>query len=302
MKIFSFKIIISIAVFVLFPAITFAAALYFEPADGNYYQGDTFINELRVDAQDECINTVKASLSFPQDLLEVVDFSRGNSILAIWLEEAEISEEEGLISFTGGIPGGYCGVLPGDPGKSNLLAKIIFKVKAQGPETARVRFLDDTQVLLNDGFGTPAELETQEGVFNILSGIPETTKKEWQEELMKDDILPESFEVEVSQDPSIFNNKYFIAFSTVDKQTGVDYYQVKEGKRDWKTAENPYLLEDQSLTSIIKVRAVDKAGNERIVEQSPLQELPPWWVVTSILLAVGILWWVLKRFSLIQPK
>ena len=176
MKRLLFILIIS---FITIPNITQAAVLYIETESNSYYQGDTFIVEARVETE-ECINTIEADLSFPQDILEVIDFSQGNSILVIWLEKPVIKQETGSVSFTGGIPGGYCGRLPGDPGVSNLLGKIIFKVKKEKLGQVAIKFLDTSQVLLNDGFGTPAELKTQEGVFNILSGVPETLKEEWQ--------------------------------------------------------------------------------------------------------------------------
>ena len=120
-------ILITILLFLFFPLSSWAAVLYFEPAEGEYYQGDTFVVNVRVDTEEECINTVKADIGFPSDFLEAIDFSHGNSVLTIFPEAPKIQKEAGLISFTGGVPGGYCGILPGDPGKSNLLGKIIFK-------------------------------------------------------------------------------------------------------------------------------------------------------------------------------
>lgn len=303
MKKFLFTLIIS---FILIPAIAEAAVLYLEPAEGEYYQEDTFIVTAKINTE-ECINTVEGNLNFSQDILEVVDFSQGSSILTIWLKKPEILQNSGLISFTGGIPGGYCGRLPGDPGESNLLGKIIFKVKTEKPEIAKVKFLDTSQVLLNDGFGTPAKLNTREAVFTILSGISETPKEEWLQELEKDTILPQPFEIEISQDPSIFDGKYFIIFSTNDKETGIDHYQVKEGERDWQIAESPYLLEDQGLTSIIKVKAVDKASNERIAEiigprYLPPEKLFPYWIIIIILAGIGIIWWIIKRILMTKSK
>ncbi len=283
--------------FILFPLLTQAAVLYLEPAEGSYYQGDTFITNLRIDTEEECINAVDANLSFPKDILEALDFSQGNSILILWLKKPEINQESGLISFTGGIPGGYCGVLPGDPGESNLLGKIIFKVKEISEElfSAEVKFLENSQVLLNDGFGTPAKLTTKEAIITILSGIPETPQKEWQEELEKDIFPPELFEIEIHQDPSIFEGKYFLVFSTNDKQTGIDYYEIKEGKRDWKRAESPYLLEDQGLRSIIEVRALDKAGNKRIAEYLPSKKPLPYWPIILILIVFLINYWFFRK-------
>jgi len=268
-----------------------AAVLYLEPSSGEYYQDDTFLVEIRIDTEGECINTVKADLSFSKEILEAKDFSQGDSILTLWLEKPKIDQKSGLISFTGGIPGGYCGELPGEPGKPNLLGRIIFQPKevSGGQPSAKVEFLESSQVLLNDGFGTPAKLTRKGAVFTILPEKREVPKEEWQEELAKDTIPPEPFEIEIQQTPEIFEGKYFITFSTTDKQTGIDYYEVSEVPPIWtlktakvEKAESPYLLKDQSLSSIIKVRAVDKAGNERIAEYIPPKKPLPYWIIIII--------------------
>ena len=102
--------------------------------------------------------------------------------------------------------------------------------------------------------------------------------------------------VELHQRDDIYNGKNYIIFSTNDKQSGVDHYEILEIKPTeavgqepklkwyerllgqkkkapaWIESEMPYVLKDQSLKSIVKVRAVDKAGNERTVEYIPLKE------------------------------
>jgi hypothetical protein len=78
-----------------------------------------------------------------------------------------------------------------------------------------------------------------------------------------------------------------VTFSTTDKQTGIDYYEVREtdergnipGTREapqWTRvpANEPYVLLDQNLESLVEVRAVDKAGNERIASLSPDDFVP----------------------------
>ncbi|UZE92898.1 MAG: hypothetical protein IB617_01925 [Candidatus Nealsonbacteria bacterium] len=276
-----------------------ATVLYLEPAKGEYYQDDTFIIEARIDTEGECINTVEANLSFPLNILEAVDFSLGNSILIFWVSPPSISQETGLISFTGGIPGGYCGKLPGDPGESNLLGRIIFKVKetpqALMSSSGKIEFLENSQVLLNDGFGTPAKLGTKGAALTVLSEKLEVSKDEWQEEIKKDITSPELFEIKIHQDPAVFEGKYFIIFSTTDKQTGIDHYEIKEGKGDWIITQSPCLLKDQSLQSTIKVKAVDKAGNERIAEYIPAKKPFPYWVIILVLVGMGIIIWRLLR-------
>jgi len=291
-------IILLIISFALFPGAAFATKLYLEPSSGEYQPNDTFIVEIKVDTEGECINTIEANLNFSQDILKAVDFSQGNSILILWVKVPAIDQDLGSISFAGGIPGGYCGRIPGDPETSNLLGKIIFGVPSlitEEENLAEVKFLDTSQVLLNDGLGTKTELTTEGAVFKILTEVLEPSKDEWQEEIEKDVILPESFEIEIHQTPAIFEGKHFITFFTTDKQTGLDYYEVKEGKRDWKEVESPYLLEDQNLQSIIKVKAVDKAGNERIAEYLPPKKPFRYWIIILILIGAGIIWWIMRR-------
>ena len=78
------------------------------------------------------------------------------------------------------------------------------------------------------------------------------------------------------------SNKYWISFNTTDKQTGIDHYEIMEepltqfgsfqwGRADapWIEERSPYVLDDQSLNSIIRVKAIDKAGNEYIANLIP---------------------------------
>jgi len=283
------------------PLTASGAVLYFSSASNFYNKGDIFIVEARIDTENKCINTVEGNISFSQDALEIVDFSKANSILSLWLFPPSISQETGLISFSGGIPGGYCGKLPGDPGESNLLGKMIFKAK-EIPQTltlstAKIEFLENSQVLLSDGFGTPAKLDTKGVALTVLSEKLEVSKDEWQEEVKKDVIFPESFEIKIHQDPAVFEGKYFIIFSTTDKQTGIDHYEVKEGKGEWIITQSPYLLKDQSLQSTINIKAVDKAGNGRIAEHIPAEKPFPCWVIIFLVFGFIIVLWIIKRIK-----
>jgi len=271
-----------------------AAVLYLEPSAGQYQLGDTFGVEIKIDTQ-ECINVVEANLKFPPNILKAIDFSQGNSIITLWVKQPEINQESGLISFSGGIPNGYCGRVLGDPQESNLLGKIIFKVSEITGEAkidlAEIKFLS-SQVLLNDGRGTKAELTDRGAKFKILSKL-ETPKDQWREEIKSDDIPPEAFEIKISRDSTAFEGKYFITFSTTDKQTGIDHYEMKEGKRDWETITSPYVLKNQGLTNDVLVKAVDKAGNERIETLKALRR-PIWEYILYGFLALILISVIIK--------
>lgn len=288
MKNVKLKIIILIFIFLGAPLGSQATVLYLEPEQGQYRAGDTFIVEARIDPKGECVNAIEADLSFSNNILEAVDFSEANSILTAWVKTPKINQDDGLVGFIAGIPGGFCGSLPGDPGQPNLLGRIIFRAKYSlgGRTSAKIEFLNNSQVLLNDGFGTSASLRRQPANFIILPEESVRPLREWQEELGRDNILPDPFEIEIRQDPAVFEGKYFVIFSTTDKQTGIDYYEIKEGRGEWRRAVSPYLLADQKLKSKISVRAVDKAGNERVAEYNPPPKPIPYWTIIIILIIV----------------
>ena len=276
------------------------AIIYLEPAEGEYSLNDTFIVDIRLDSQGEYINAVEGHLSFPSDILEVKDFSQGNSILTLWVNQPTFSNQVGTISFVGGVPAGYQGV-------NGLLGRVIFEASQSGQ--AKVGFGSKSQALLNDGLGTKAVLEFSEANFNVLiEGLEEIEKDEWAEEMEQDKIPPESFEIKISQDPSILEGRYFIAFSTTDKQTGIDYYEIAEldfieritNKAKWQRGSSPYLLEDQNLKSLIKVKAVDKAGNWRIETLKPplkfhWQDLL--WIILIVLVGLGIIFFATTKLK-----
>lgn len=265
---FKFKKVLLISCVFVFSFLVFritnAANLYFEPAQGNYAKGDTFIENLILDTEDETINVVETKISYPAEILEVKEISTGNSILELWTNQP--FAVKGVVSFTGGKPDGY-------KGKDGKIISIAFKVLKNGE--AEIKVGNDTKVLLNDGKGTEAKL-TLKSAFINTSGS-KISGDEWEKLLKSDKTPPLPFKIKLSKDPSLFGNQYFISFATTDKETGIDYYEVLESPLtiksnkvpSWKKTESPYLLQDQSLQSEIIVKAVDKAGNERMVKFNP---------------------------------
>ena len=290
----------------LLPAMVSASGLRLVSDLDAYGPGDNFAVDVLIDNVEACVNTMSVTLDFPNDYLSMIDFIEGESLINLWLEKAgqkEIIEAnaKGSITFIGGVPGGYCGHIPGDPGKSNLIARLIFAIPRfvisdVKRDEVRIDFSGITKVLLNDGFGTEDNLETNGIKLKVLSS-PVLKPGEWKEQIKRDKIKPEPFIIELRRDKGVFENQHYINFYTNDKQSGIDRYEVLEimaghklgvalklswwdkitGKKpyisEWKEAAMPYLLEDQNLESTIKVRAIDKAGNERYVEYVPPEEL-----------------------------
>ena len=259
--------IILVFIMGLLPFSVKSATLYLDSSKEDYAKGDTFIENVILDTESEVINSVEVEISYPSEILEVKEISTGNSILDLWVSAPEVKGN--TIYFSGGAPNGY-------EGKDGKLVSIIFLVKKEGvsKESLKIKFLDSSRVLLNDGKGTEANLTLKPGSLST-SEESKLSEDEWNQLLESDKNPPEPFKIKLSKDPLVFNGEYFISFATTDKETGIDHYEVLEipfnskVQKTWKTADSPYVLEDQNLQSEILVKAIDKAGNERISRLNP---------------------------------
>ncbi len=387
LKIFKTQFLILVVCCLLFVASSVGAAkLYLAPSNQTIYQDNSFIVEVKLDTEGEEINTVEANLIYSSNLLEVIDISKGNSILTLWLKEPDIQQKE--VSLIGGIPNGF-------QGEEGLIAKLIFRGKEIGEGI--ISFKENSKVLLNDGQGTKARLSFLEGSYEIIKrpeGLPvisskthpdqnewyritslslywdlmegaeyswilsrdpltepdeipdkpepkegvafwmgameydlkeegdgiyyfhlkqKLSDKGWSERItyrtMIDTIPPEEFEPQIGQDPTMYDGKYFLSFVAQDKTSGVDHYEVTEvpwlsfeKTKEWKMVQSSYLLGDQKLRSVIKVKAVDKAGNERVAEIKPPYKIT--WgdalILLLILIGIGVILWSAKRISAVK--
>jgi hypothetical protein len=276
---------------------TKAAILSLDPAAVQVAPGDTIVYKIRINAEGQCLNAFDTGLEFSNNALEFTDFASGESMISVWIEKPSQNDRDtinqnGKFNIIGGIPGGYCGKIPGDPGESDLLGEAVFKVKDgvldnTPTKDININFKAESKILINDGQATEARVGLK-GTLLVISDKSSVNKDEWNNRIKDDKVPPENFAIELYSDPSMFDGKYYIIFSTVDKQTGVDHYEIIEIKDEtggwwqdlksrvinrkepsWTRAQMPYLLEDQSLRSTIRVKALDKAGNERIIEYVP---------------------------------
>ena len=301
------------------PFLVQAAQIYLDPATGKYPPGVTFAVDIRLDNQGQCINAAEVDLAYPTNLLQASGASDGNSIFTLWVKKPTIYPNYGLVSFVGGLPGGYCGRVSGDPSLSNKLATIYFSfpTSTTGATSSTVlqgvhlSFLSSTRAVLNDGLGTFAVLGTGGATYT-----PQSLKGQYvsvnamENAIANDTTPPEPFTVGVYHDPSLFSGQWFGVFSTVDKQTGIDHYEVAEvpmpdvnlpqDQWNWIRAVSPYLIKNQNMDGVIAVRAIDVAGNVRVEQYSP----PPasklnnnWWEIATLpsLAIIGIV-----GFALIQ--
>lgn len=270
-----------LAVVCLHAPLTQAATLYMDPNTANLNRGDAVKISVRLDTDEaagECINAVDAVISYSDSIIPV-DISVGKSILPIWVESPVINKENKTISFAGGIPNGYCGRVAGDPNLTNTLVEIFFRAPGLqiggGDErfSATVQFTDATTAYLNDGQGTKANLRTLGTTLALADSVGSTIVDPWSGDIQADTIAPEEFSATVEQ----INKSWYVVFNTTDKQTGISHYEViEESQREsnlfgfgaanapWEETKSPHRLSDQNRTSVIRVKAIDKAGNEYV--------------------------------------
>ena len=263
-----------------------ASEFSFDTLDKNVSVGQEFKIDLNINTENENINAVKGKIIFSTDLLELSEIRDGNSFVNFWIDRP-IYQDGGII-FSGITPGGYTL----DKG---LILSIVFKAKKEGNALIKI---NNGSVLKNDGNGTESKLKISNLDINILYN---DQTKEDQTLNIKDKESPDIFKPEISHDPSLFNNKWFITFVAQDKESGIDRYEIKESRyhifdfSGWIRAENPYLLVDQSLNSFIFIKAIDKAGNERIVKLSPQNPLSLYtnfenWFIIVLVIFVALIY------------
>lgn len=244
-----------------------AATISIDSDAHTYGLGDTFIATVRLDNGDECVNAAQIDLSYPIEDLRAVDFSRGDSIFSLWVADPVLDTAKGTVSFSGGVPGGYCGRIQGDPAQSNILGKVVFTVVGADQAETTIDVRPSSKVYLHDGLGTPAQLALA-GLSLGIEPQPTLSTNPWLDAVKGDTIAPDAFSVQIESTRGVFGGKYYAVFSTTDKQSGIDHYEIFEDGI-WKRVTSPHLLKDQSLDGGVRVRAVDKAGKMRLADFDP---------------------------------
>lgn len=245
-----------------------AAGMYFEFLE---LEKEGMEASLIIETQKEEINAIEGIVTVAENS-EVEEIGDGNSIVSIWLEKPEYNQ--GNIRFSGIIPGGF-------NGKGSL-----FKIKYKS-DSASPFELENLRILLNEEDGKNAGIVYMPN--KNLGAVGDAN-------LEIDAYPPERFTPEIINDDAIENGRYVLVFSTTDKGSGVEKYQILEKQSDressWKDATSPYLLDDQNLNSEIYVRAVDKTGNfiiAYIPAKNP-QSYPDkiYWIILLALLILSI--------------
>lgn len=251
--------------------------------------GGTFVIEVHVKADTNAINEAEGTIVVPAGVSSI-QISEAGSAFPLWTQAPTYSFSSHSISFAGGVPGGIA------VGQDVLLFTIYGNTQAPGTYVFEPIGIS---VYQNDGSGTK-DTVTSEPVSVIVTSIDAKPKDVLAAKRSQDTVAPE-LHVALGHDASLFDNRYFLSFYGSDVGTGIDHFDVSEGFGAFKKADNYYVLSDQKLGSLIRVRAVDGAGNSKVVYVLPTHPFahPFFYVETLALLAIlyAVIWYV-RRFFL----
>ncbi len=206
-------------------------------------------------ASDQEFNALQGTIQYPENLLELKKIENGNSIIPLWLRRPMKDTTSPLIQFSGVIPGGFHG--------RGEIVSLVFEVTTSGKAEVN---LEGIKMLRNDGRGE----ELAVALHNFSMPLRRNEKISLRQSSLRTDTLPpEPFTPEIVKSVLLFNNAYTLIFAAIDRQSGIDHYEVLEVPHGftgeaggaWHAEESPYLLKDQALTSDIYVRAVDRENN-----------------------------------------
>lgn len=277
------KFFSALVLFVLLflPTLSFGQSVYLRTNKTNVYKNESVLVTLYIDTKGNSVNTIGGKVSVPSSV-SVGDIRYGSSIISLWVDKPAWNSNTRSIGFTGGIPGGF---------NSGIGTIMSFVVRPNVEGTVDIS-MEDISVLLNDGSGSelkvstptlslkvetapvvPKKETTAPSTENITPTV--TTPTEVEPVLPTDNIAPETFVPMVTRHESIEDNKYFVSFFAVDKDSGVSRYEVREvmsglgifGNKfqtGWSEATSPYVLKYQKWGSTVEIKAYDNKGNSVI--------------------------------------
>jgi hypothetical protein len=276
---------------IFLPYSAFASSIYIDTAHSEFFEDDNILFYIRVDSEGKNINTIEGDILLDNEVgaVSLIDINTAGSAFSLWPGKPLPSERNTYISFVGGAPNGL-------NSKDAIIFNIVLKLQKAGQITLTP---NDINVYLNDGKGAKDKVSVKDLIINVLPKKSDSQiRDDWNNLISNDKTPPKFVEAIISRDSYVFDNQYFASFFAVDENSGIAYYEIKEGNRDFVRAESPYILQDQSLKSIIQIKAVDKAKNESIatpeLAPAPIKGIPyktyfVWILIAFVILAV-IFW------------
>lgn len=239
----------------ILPNIAMAVDFEFNSPKNSYKPGEQFYVDIEINPSSININGIEGVLQTSGDL-KVVRIEDGDSIIKNWILKPE---NKNLTNFAGIIPNGFGGYINTPDNKNGLLFRVVLEAQKVGSFSIN---LNDIKVTKNDGQGTLISLPSKSLTVGVIG------QKSNEKYVSNDSLKPEII-YEIVRDPNLYNGMNTLVFSASDNDSGVKSVWIKEGRRNFKLIQSPYLLEDQSMRGIIILRVSDNNNNEAIVRILP---------------------------------
>lgn len=255
-----------------------ASSVYLETSRSEFFVGDTILVDVKVSSGDKEINTVEGNiyLDYLSEAVSIKDISLSESALSLWPSKPVLRDDLKTISFVGGSPGGL-------QEQDATLFRIALNLKGAGQITLNPVGI---VVYLNDGKGTRDAANTQSLAINVLpSEVGYEPINDLNILVSGDKTPPKSFKIIAGQDDSVFEGKKFLSFNTTDAESGVKYYEVREGDLSPVRSGGTYVLQNQDERVQVTVVAYDTAGNARESVYKPGRSYPSI-ILTAVLVLI----------------
>jgi hypothetical protein len=268
------------------------ATLSAVPFASSVCTGQELAMQVTVSTNEGAINAAQGTLHYDPAMLRITSISTGRSVFKFWPVTPAVDEEQGAITFAGGLP------TPGYKGESGLLFTVHVVPKKSANNQELFTWDRSSLVLLNDGLGTPADLSLSAVRVNVYDPLPghceEIIAKPT---IAADTVAPEPFEVVITKTDQGFQGQYFASFYAYDADSGIARYEIRENSEAWHIEQSPYRLRLQEGRVLLEVKAIDASGNERISSASlfltdgQAMHLGPWWFWLIIACAIAAALW-----------
>lgn len=270
--------------FAAVPLVSYAALLFLDAKSLETAVNTRAVVSVMLDTEGAQIGAVEGEVVLPPGL-ELVGISEAESVVGLWVEAPRITEGS-KVRFSGIIPGGFQNIIR--PLSSETFPGTLFGLILRASEEGEYALSVDSARVFSFGAEPESIVVRLRGfTLSVREGIPVSEPEE--ESGVEDTTPPEAFSPVIFRNAGVFDGMYVLVFATKDPQSGIFYYEVKEGNGDWKRAESPYILENQEPRAPIAVKAVDRSGNIRVGEVGnyPLSGRAPffWWSIIGVLLA-----------------
>ncbi len=240
---------VSLCIFLCTGGFVYASEITLVPSKQAIGIGEQMYIDVMLDPEGIRVNGIEGSLSYSPEYFSLVRIEDGQSVIPMWITKPQ--SKEGTISFVGMIPNGFAGII--DPFKTGVQSPgLVFRVVLESKKSGTGAIsLSQSIVTRNDGVGTEEKITGFSRAIHISSSV---NKTEYQR---PEDTTPELYAY-ITSDPALYDDAFVLIFDARDSGSGIKEVRVKEGSRDWKTVESPYLLEDQSRRSTIFVEAINQ--------------------------------------------